>query len=167
MSVPVKQTQITWPSVRDLTARAPESRAAPRLATVPIHHYRDGDVVVYGRPHSAVWQYRCKLTGGRWLRLSTRQRNRQDASHRACELCDEMRFRERLGLVPQRRRFRDIAQATLEQLRTELASGSAKSIYRDYCAAIGRYFLPFFGNRFMDQTGIRWLPSSNSGETAS
>ncbi|MEI6320354.1 MAG: integrase [Pseudomonadota bacterium] len=152
MSVRVKQTQITWPSVRDLTARAPESRAAPRLATVPIHHYRDGDVVVYARPGSAVWQCRCKLAGGRWLRLSTRQRNLQDAARRACELYDEMRFRERLGLAPQRRRFRDIAQATLEQLRTELASGSAKSIYRDYCAAIERYFLPFFGNRFMDQT---------------
>jgi hypothetical protein len=63
-----------------------------------------------------------------------------------------MRFRERLGLVPQRRQVRDIAQATLEQLRTELASGSAKSIYQDYCAAIGRFFLPFFGNRSMDQT---------------
>jgi hypothetical protein len=95
---PVKQTQITWPSVRELTAQAPESRTALRLATAPIHHYRDGDVVVYRRPGSAVWQCRCKLAGGRWLRLSTRQRNLQDVAHRACEPYDEMGFRvNRLG----------------------------------------------------------------------
>jgi hypothetical protein len=151
LSVPVKQTQISWPTVRELTAQAPRSSQVLRATAAPIHHYRDGDVVVYRRPGSAVWQCRCKLTGGRWLRLSTRLRNLQDAARRACERYDEMRFRERLGLAPQRRRFRDIAEATLEQLRAELASGSAKSIYRDYCAAIERYFLPFFGNRFVDQ----------------
>lgn len=62
VSVPVKQTQITWRGQRDVPAQAQGLRQPLSLATAPIHHYRDGDVVVYRRPGSAVWQCRCANT---------------------------------------------------------------------------------------------------------
>lgn len=121
----------------------------------PIHHYRDGDVVLYKRPRSRTWQCRYKLLNGVWQRVSTGQRNLADAARRACELYDEARFRERNGLAPIARRFRDAAEATVTELRAQLAAGMGKRVYVDYCAAIERYLLPFFGNRYLDRIDHR------------
>jgi site-specific recombinase XerD len=121
----------------------------------PIHHYRDGDVVLYKRPNSAIWQCRYKLLNGRWQRVSTKQRNLTDAARLACERYDEARFRERNGLAPVAYRFGDAARAALNEMRAELAAGAGKRIYADYCAAIERYFLPFFGNRHFDRIDHR------------
>ena len=41
------------------------------VTTAHIHHHRDGDVVLYQRPRSLVWQCRYRLLAGRWIRLST------------------------------------------------------------------------------------------------
>jgi site-specific recombinase XerD len=95
------------------------------------------------------------LLAGQWICLSTRQRNLEDAARRACDLYDEARFRERAGLAPVRRRFRDAALATIEELRAELAAGTGKAIYADYCAAIERYFVPFFGDRYFERIDHR------------
>ncbi len=151
MSVTLKQTQLSWPTQSDADKPRGNTRGRLQLIAATLHHLRDGEVVLYRRGHSQVWQCRCKLVSGKWLRFSTKQRNLTDAAPRACQVYDETRFRERLGLAPQSRRFREIADATLAQLRAELASGSGKSIYRDYCAAIERYFIPFLGNRFFDR----------------
>lgn len=121
----------------------------------PIHYYRDGEVVLYRRPRSRIWQCRYRLLGGAWQRVSTRQRNLVDAARRACELYDEARFRERNGLAPVARRFRDAAEATLAGLRQEMSTGTAKRIYADYCTVIERYLLPFFGNRYFDRIDHR------------
>lgn len=147
----LKQTQLTWPTHSDSGKPAGKARPTLKLVAAAIHHLRDGEVVLYRRANSQVWQARCRLLSGQWLRFSTKQRNLTDAAPRACQVYDETRFRERLGLAPQSRRFRDVAEATLAQLRAELAAGTGKSIYRDYCAAIERYFIPFLGNRFFDR----------------
>ena len=58
------------------------------------HHYRDGDVVLYRRNTSPVWQARFKNpdTAG-WIRKSTKQRNIDDAARWACDHYDEIRFK--------------------------------------------------------------------------
>lgn len=152
MSERIKQTQITWPNPRLLVISAPDPAPEVLRATdLPIHHYRDGDVVLYRRPDSLIWQCRFKLLNGQWRRISTRKRNLVDATRLACDRYDEMRFRERNGLAPVARRFRDAAEATISELRAELAAGTGKRIYADYCTAIERYLLPFFGDRYFDR----------------
>ena len=152
MSQRIKQTQITWHNPRLLFVFPPEPAPAVLKTTdPPIHHYRDGDVVLYRRPDSLTWQCRLKLLNGQWQRLSTRQRNLVDAARLACDRYDEIRFRQRNGLAPVARRFRDAAEATLCELRAERAAGTGKRIYADYCTAIERYLLPFFGDRYFDR----------------
>jgi len=150
----IKQTQITWRRPPDHQKQ--HSTTATLTATAaPIHYYRDGDVVLYRRPNNAVWQCRYKLLNGEWQRVSTKQRNLVDAAQRACERYDEARFRQRNGLAHKAYRFRDAADATLAELRREIAAGIGKRIYTDYCTAIERYFIPFFGNRYIERIDHR------------
>ena len=67
----------------------------------------------------------------------------------AGELYDEARFRERIGLAPTRKTFSQIAALTVEEMRRDLAAGTAKKIYEDCCQVIERYFSPFFGERHL------------------
>ena len=115
-----------------------------------IYYYRDGDVVLYRRPGIQVWQCRFRLLDGTWQRQTTGHRNRVDAAHTACHKYDEARFRQRHGLAPERKRFQDVAALVLTELRKDLAAGTGKKVYRDYCQAIERYLLPYFGNRHID-----------------
>ena len=156
MTVEIKQTQISWPQPPDLKKSNPTTAPAVLTAVAaPIHYYRDGDVVLYKRPDSGVWQCRYRLLGGAWQRISTGQRNLVDAARRGCDLYDEARFRERNGLAPISRRFRDAAEATLAELSAEMATGTGKRIYADYRTVIERYLLPFFGNRYFDRIDHR------------
>lgn len=65
----------------------------------------------------------------------------------AGELYDEARYRERMGLAPTRKTFSQIAALTVEGMRRDLAAGTGKKIYEDYCQVIARYLVPLFGER--------------------
>jgi integrase len=121
-----------------------------RLIRQGIYYYRDGDVVLYRRPDSQIWQVRYKMLDGTWQRQTTGHRNRVDAALTACHRYDEARFRQRHGLAPERKRFSDVATVVLTELRKDLAAGTGKKVYRDYCQAIERYLLPYFGNKHID-----------------
>jgi len=121
-----------------------------RLIRQGIYYYRDGDVVLYRRPDSQIWQCRYKMLDGTWQRQTTGHRNRVDAALTACHRYDEARFRQRHGLAPERKRFSDVATVVLIELRKDLAAGTGKKVYRDYCQAIERYLLPYFGNKHID-----------------
>ena len=96
------------------------------LTSAAIHHYRAGDVVLYRRLRSRVWQCRYRLLAGQWIRVSTRQRNLEDAARKACDLYDEARFRERLGLAPVSCLFRTVAEETINQLTSAVNAGTGK-----------------------------------------
>ena len=121
-----------------------------RLIRQGFYYYRDGDVVLYRRPDSQIWQCRYKMLDGTWQRQTTGHRNRVDAALTACHRYDEARFRQRHGLAPERKRFSDVATVVLTELRKDLAAGTGKKVYRDYCQAIERYLLPYFGNKHID-----------------
>jgi integrase len=114
-----------------------------------VHYLRDGEVILYKRPRSRVWQCKYKLFTGAWVRVSTRKTNRDYAAQVACDLYDEARYRERMGLAPVQKTFAEIARITVEELRRDLAAGTGKKIYADYCRAIEGYFVPFFGERHL------------------
>jgi integrase len=68
---------------------------------------------------------------------------------RAGDIYDEAKFRERMGLSITQRKFREIARTTVDELERELSAGTGKKIYADYISIINRYFVPYFGERYL------------------
>jgi len=132
---------------------------SPLLLTVPaqqqaaldqdVHYLRDGEVILYKRKRSRVWQCKYKLFTGTWVRVSTRKTNKDYAEQVACNLYDEARYRERMGLAPVQKTFAEIARITVDDLKRDVAAGTGKKIYMDYCRAIEGYLVPFFGERHL------------------
>jgi len=154
----MKQTQIVYPTASATPATvtklkpAPTSLAALTAAAAEphIHLLRDGEVVLYRRKRSRVWQCRYKLNTGEWQRQSTHKTGLEHAVGVACEAYDEARFRQRLGLAAvAAKTFTDIANITVAELRNDLAAGTGKKIYADYVQVIEKYFIPFFGERHL------------------
>ena len=155
----MKQTQLTYPFARSLhntTAIASAQRKIVAIADYlqqpahkKLHYLRDGEVVLYKRARSRVWQCRYRLFNGAWVRVSTRKTALEYAQQIACDLYDEARYRERLGLAPVQKTFAEIARITVEELQRDLTAGTGKKIYVDYISIIERYFVPFFGERHL------------------
>ena len=114
-----------------------------------IHRLRDGELILFRRSDSRIWQYKFKRESGSWYRASTRKSVLDQAKRVAMDLHDEARYRERLGLAPAHKSFKDIALATVEDMQRDLAAGTGKKIYVDYCSVIERYFIPYFGDKYL------------------
>jgi integrase len=114
-------------------------------------HLRDGEVVLFRRHDSPLWQCRFKLQDGTWHRVSTKRASIEHAVATATELYDEARFRQRLGLAHETRTFAQIATATLDELRRQLDAGTGKSVYQSYITCIERYFLPYFADGRLEE----------------
>ncbi len=114
-----------------------------------VHYLRDGELVVYRRERSRVWQCKFKLYTNAWYRVSTFKTDLEYAKQRAGELYDEARYREKLGLAITQRKFSEIARETVKELNADLASGAGKKIYVDYIGIINKQFIPFFGERYL------------------
>ena len=125
-------------SIQELTAGADQ-----------IHRLRDGELILYRRSDSQIWQYKFKRESGSWYRASTRKSVLEHAKRVAMDFHDEARYRERLGLAPAHKSFKDIALATVEDMQRDLAAGTGKKIYVDYCSVIERYFIPYFGEKYL------------------
>jgi integrase len=159
----MKQTQVDYAQLaqqllsadknnnrREITALVQTfADAVARTTVANIHYLRDGELVVYRRARSRVWQCRFKLYSNTWYRVSTRKTDLEFAKQRAGELFDEARYRERLGIAVTQRKFSEIARATVAELNADLAAGTGKKIYADYIGIINKYFVPFFGERYL------------------
>ena len=153
-----KQTQISYPTPTPLAYATPVplQTHAPAIARlVPAQpmllHLRDGEVVLYRRAASPVWQCRYKLQDGSWHRTSTRKASVEHAVKAACTMYDEARFRQALGLAQTAQDFAGLAHATLQELRSELDAGRGKSVYQSYITCIEKYFLPYFADKRLEQ----------------
>ena len=112
---------------------------------------RDGDVVVFRRADSPLWQFRYRIKNGDWHRQSTKKASLELAVEVACEAYDLARFRLRLGLAHNARSFAQIAAVALEELRRQIDATRGKTAYDSYVSCIERYFLPYFGDRQFEQ----------------
>ncbi|CAM3695901.1 hypothetical protein [Polynucleobacter brandtiae] len=119
-------------------------------ATLSTVHLRDGEVVLYKRERSTVWQARFRLYDKKWHSVSTKHYNLEFASRAACEIYDEARFRERMGISHIRRKFEAIAKATIKELEAESQAGIKPMTNIDYIRVINKYFIPFFGQRYLE-----------------
>ena len=114
-------------------------------------HLRDGEVVLFKRGDSPLWQCRYKLQDGKWLRISTKRASIEAAVRVATDLYDQARYRQRLGLAHNTQSFAQIANATLHELRTQMDAGVGKSVYQTYITCIERYFLPYFTDKQLEE----------------
>ncbi|WP_408596496.1 hypothetical protein [Limnohabitans sp.] len=152
----MKQTQVSYRIPDAITHQPYQASFKTTLKALPsaeshIHTLRDGEVVLYKRERSRVSQckYKYKFFTGALVRVSTRKTNRDYAAQVVCDLYDEARYRERMGLTPVQKTFAEIARITVEELQRDLAAGTGKKIYVDYCQIINKYFVPFFGERHL------------------
>jgi integrase len=109
----MKPTQVNFAELAQQLANADKSndrqqltRLVQTLADVVaqttvanVHYLRDGELVVYRRERSRVWQCKFKLYTNAWYRVSTFKTDLEYAKQRAGELYDEARYREKLGLA--------------------------------------------------------------------
>lgn len=139
------------------TAQQPSPNATPlALALLPIAspqhiHLRDGEVVLYRRSRSLLYQCRYKLADGTWYRQSTRKASVEHAIAIACNLYDEARYRQRLGLAHQTHSFAQIAHVVLAELRLKIDAATGRTAYTDYASCIERYFLPYFADKRLEE----------------
>ena len=113
-----------------------------RIATT--HTLIEHELVVYRRERSSVWQCRFSVDG-RWQRISTDERDLVKAKARAHRLLIEASVKKALSFAPITRRFKDVAAVVVKKLKAAVEAGEAKAIYKDYVAAIERYFIPALG----------------------
>jgi integrase len=112
---------------------------------------RDGEVLLYRRNRSPYWQCSFKLQDGKRVRISTKKASIENATTAACEIYDESRFRQRLGLAHRSKTFSEIAHETLQELRKKIDLGKGKTAYHSYVSCIEKYFLPFFSDRRLEE----------------
>jgi integrase len=127
------------------------SVASLAAAQPSILYLRDGDVVLYRRSRSLLYQCRYRLADGTWHRVSTRKASVEHAVAVACDLYDEARYRQRLGLAHRAHTFAQIAAITAAELRRKIDAATGKTSYHDYLSCIERYFLPYFGDKHIEQ----------------
>ena len=143
------QSQYTAP------APTPTQRLRLLAALTPaqpsIIYLRDGEVVVYRRTRSLLYQCRYKLADGTWVRQTTGKASVEHAVARACDIYDEARYRQRLGLAHQAHSFAQIADIVLAELRQQVDALGGKTSYHDYISCIEKYFLPYFAERKLEE----------------
>jgi integrase len=59
----------------------------------------DGELILYRRARSLLYQCRYKLADGTWYRQGTGKASVEHAIAVACDIYDEARYRQRLGLA--------------------------------------------------------------------
>jgi uncharacterized protein (DUF1330 family) len=109
----------------------------------------DGAIVLSRRDGTARWQARFK-NGSRWIRVTTKAKDLNDAKEVARELYTDARYRVKHGIPAQSKRFKDVAKLAVDRMEKAMAAGEGRSVYRDYVQAINNYLIPFFGTHHVD-----------------
>ena len=132
---------------------ASNSPSLASLSTAPptAIYLRDSEVVIYRRTRSLLYQCRFKLANGTWHRQTTGKASIEHAVTAACDLYDQARYRQRLGLAHQAHTFAQLAHLVLAELRLQIDAGTGKSAYHSYVSCIERYFLPYFGDQLLEE----------------
>ena len=113
-------------------------------------YLRDGELAVYRRSRSLLYQCRYKLADGTWVRQTTGKAALEHAIARACDIYDEARYRQRLGLAHRTHSVAQIAAVCCAALRQQIDAKGKKTALNDYVSIIERYFVPYFGERQLE-----------------
>lgn len=147
-----RQQRTSKNTVQPLTSKqASHPLALLPTANAQVIYLRDGEVVLYRRSRSLLYQCRYKLADGTWYRQSTRKASIEHAVAVACDLYDEARYRQRLGLAHQTHTFAQIAAVTLTELRVKIDASTGRTAYSDYVGCIEKYFVPYFKDKRLEE----------------
>jgi integrase len=133
------------------TKQTPYALALLPTANPQHIHLRDGEVVLYRRSRSLLYQCRYKLADGTWHRQTTGKASIEHAVAVACDLYDQARYRQRLGLAHQTHTFAQIAAVALAELRVKIDASTGRTAYSDYVGCIEKYFLPYFKGKRLEE----------------
>ena len=70
----------------------------------------------------------------------------------------DFEIRAETNALVQSRRFKDVADKTIENMQSELLHGGGKVIYKDYIGILCKYHIPYFDRTYItsiDQDKIR------------
>lgn len=104
----------------------------------------DGDIKLYKRARSSVWQATFKIEG-HWVRISTKRKDLEKAKAEAKAKMVEYQFRQKHQLPVVTKRFGDVARLAIVEMKKALDADAGKKTYLDYIIVIERYLIPFFG----------------------
>lgn len=125
-------------------------------------HFRDGDVVLYKRGRSSLWQARLRLPSGKWKRISTKKSVVEDAAKVACERYDEIRFLSSKNMPIESKRFTEVAKLAIKEMRSELDANYGKKSFLFYIGTIEKYLIPFFGQMNIDNIDFKKMKEFNA-----
>lgn len=95
------------------------------------HIISEGELVVYRRERSSIWQCRYKVDGV-WQRASTKERKLKEAKEvaKSIKIRAEIRKHDNLPVIT--RKFRDVAKLAVQRMEQKIANGDGKVSYKDY-----------------------------------
>jgi integrase len=111
---------------------------------------RDGELVLYRRTRSLMYQCRFKLADGKWHRFSTGKASLENAIAAACDMYDQARYRQRLGLAHRTHSVAHIAAIALAEMKQQIDASNGKTAFHSYATCIEKYFVPYFGDKELE-----------------
>lgn len=108
--------------------------------------FENGNVVLFKRSNSSIWQARIRRYAGTWEDSSTKERDFKKAKQVATEKYKHMAWLQENNEIDVTRKFSDVAKLTVKQLQAELDAGTGKTVYKHYISAIENYLIPAFKN---------------------
>lgn len=97
------------------------------------------------RKGSTNWYARLTLDNGKRVIKSTGTDSFEDAKEHAMRLYYETQARIANKLPASTRKFKAVAEHTIQRMQADEAAGVGKQAYRDYQQALRRWLIPYFG----------------------
>jgi len=119
--------------------------------------FEDGNVVLFNRTNSKVWQARIRRYRGNWIDISTKEADFHKAKLVACDKYRRMAWLQENDEIDVTRKFKDVATLTISRLQAELDAGTGKIVYKHYIQAINNYLIPAFGNTLVHKVNFHKL----------
>ena len=112
---------------------------------------REGKLVVFTRDRSPFFQCRIKLPRMPYVYKSLETRDKEAAVRLAEDIFAEARFKHENGLSIKPRSFKNVAREYLENMWSQVDAGRIlEKKYHDHRKVIGRYLVPYFGEKLID-----------------
>jgi len=106
----------------------------------------DGDIKLYKRRNSSVWQAKFKLDG-RWVRVSTERHKLDEAKARAKRQIIEYEVMLEKQIPVVTKTFASVAKLAISEMQSELQRGGGTKSLNDYVIVANKYLIPYFGKR--------------------
>ncbi len=104
----------------------------------------NGNVVLFKRKNSDVWQARIKRLNGEWKDSSTKEKDFEKAKKAAADKYHHMKWLQDNDQVDVTAQFKDIAAHLVKQMEAEIEAGTGTANNKQYIAAINNYLIPCF-----------------------